>query len=442
MAEQLELIITIDEKGAVKGVRKLNKAVKKTTEVTKEATTQQAGFLSKLKGSWLAVVGGIAATGIAIRATIGVAAKFEQAIANVAAVSGGATDELEKLARQAGKETVFTATQAANALLLLAQAGLSADESAKVLVPTLNFAAATNLQLADATSLVVSQLKIFGAELDKAEEFTDILAKTTASSNTNIFQLQGALGFASSTAKLAGISFKDLNAILGSLANRGIRGERAGVQLRQALLRLVKPTKASEEELAKLGISLLDIQQNIKDPIKLFSILREGFNTLGTEEEKLAAATEILGVRQADIFGLITEGIPDIKDLQGTLAAAGGTAQTMADKQLDTLNGAIKLLQSAFQELVIGGAKEGGLLGFFKSIILVLRDTIKAFTQLPKFIKGAAVAASIAIPIFLVLKAVLNPIGAILTVVSLGALAVAGAFQSMNKEVENSEDSF
>ena len=97
--------------------------------------------------------------------SIQTAASFEQAMAGVAAVSGATGADFERLsaqARQLGRDTQFSASQAANAQELLARAGFYTNEIIAAMPSVLNMAAAEGMGLADAADIASGVLRGFG----------------------------------------------------------------------------------------------------------------------------------------------------------------------------------------------------------------------------------------------------------------------------------------
>lgn len=373
-------------------------------------------FKSNMLGTFATVLAGA----LAFKKVIGVAVKFQQSIANVASVSGEAQKELAKMARVAGMNTVFSATEAADAMYFLASAGLKLNDMAVVLTPTLNLAAAAQMGIAEATDLVVNNLKVFGGDMSKAKEFTDVMAKTVASANTDMVQLGNALSYSGATASVAGVKFNDLNAIIATMADQGVKGTRAGTQIRMAFTRLMKPTSGAVTVLEKYGITTAKITKLLPTPIKLFEMLNKA-------NMSQADALTVLGTRQANVFSIIKTGIPRMKELQKTLEDAGGTAERMALIQVDTLSGAMKLLKSAFQEIILSGSE--GLLPVFKKIVWGLIKIMRAFIKLPGPIKAVIGIISFLIPLILILTKVVMAFGVAFSVaiwpITLVVLAIA-----------------
>lgn len=373
-------------------------------------------FKSNALGTFASILVGV----LAFKKLIGVSVKFQQSIANVASVSGEAQKELAKMARVAGMNTVFSATEAADAMYFLASAGLKLKDMAQVLTPTLNLAAAAQMGIAEATDLVVNNLKVFGVDMSKAKEFTDIMAKTVASANTDMVQLGNALSYSAATASVSGVKFKDLNAILATMADQGVKGTRAGTQIRMAFTRLMKPTSGAVKVLEKYGLTTAKITKLLPTPIKLFEMLNKA-------NMSQADALTVLGTRQANVFSIIKTGIPRMKELQKTLEDAGGTAEKMALIQVDTLSGAMKLLKSAFQEIILSGSE--GLLPVFKKIVWILIKVMRGFIKLPGPVKAVIGVITFLIPLILILTKVVMAFGVAFSVaiwpITLIVLAIA-----------------
>lgn len=312
----------------------------------KTGAQQQTGLLTKLKGSWLGITAAVTAVGFAFVKFFKVGVRFEKSIKKVVSITGTGEKALAKLARTAGKNTVFSASEAADALFFLASAGLQVKDMADVLEPALNLASAGQLGIAEATDAVVNNLKVFNADMSEAADFTDIMATASKNANTDMAQLVEALRSAGPIAATTGASFEDLNVLIAAMADRGFKGSRAGIQLRQAFARLIKPTSQAKDALAKYGITTQEITKLLPTPIALFKRLNE----VGLSN---ADALAILGVRQSGIFSIIKDGIPTLDKLTEKMKDYSGASKEMADIQIKTVAGALKLLKSKWEELIL-----------------------------------------------------------------------------------------
>ena len=202
-----------------------------------------------------------------IGGSVRVAASFEQAMAGVAAVSGATGKEFAELRNQAeqlGRDTQFSASQAANAQELLARAGFKTKEITASMPGLLDMAAAEGMGLAQAADIASSILRGFGKDASEMTNVANILAQTSASSNVSIATLGEAMKNVGPDAKGLGLDIKDVAAMIGVLGNAGIQGGRAGTALSSALAKISSPTAAARKSLSELGVAVTDSSGNLR----------------------------------------------------------------------------------------------------------------------------------------------------------------------------------
>jgi len=166
------------------------------------------------------MVGGVAFAGIVTQA-----AAFEQSMARVAALTGATTAELQQLtsaAREMGRTTIFTARQSASAMSAFALAGFDTNKILQSLKPTLDLAAAGQIdigQAADIVAKIMAGMKIEASELGHT---VDVLTKAFTSSQTNLLMLGDAMKFVGPVAKASGKEIEEVVSIIQVLSNVGI----------------------------------------------------------------------------------------------------------------------------------------------------------------------------------------------------------------------------
>jgi TP901 family phage tail tape measure protein len=299
---------------------------------------------------------GILAVGGALGGSIGKAAEFQQAMANVGAVSLASADDLGRLeaaALEAGSTTAFTATQSANALSFLAMAGFSVDESITALPAVLAAAAAGNLDLATTADIVSNVLGGMRMEAGEAGRVADVLALASANSNTNIAMLGETMKFAAPAAANWGMSLEEATAAAGFLADAGIQGSLAGTHLRAIMGSLSTPTNAATAALKNLGVQ---VRGESGEMLGLAEIIGQMEGALGdvTPAQRDFALNAIFGREAAGSFSiLLGRGAEELAEYAGELGEASsmfdglGAAQMQARMQLDTFEGSMTLLRSA-----------------------------------------------------------------------------------------------
>lgn len=359
------------------------------------ASAQRASASVKRVGAGFSKVGrAFAAATIAaapMAAGVAFAAKqavnFEQGMADVRAVMKGVSEKdfgrLTATAKKMGATTSFTATQAAEGLQNLARAGFSADQSIDALGGVLNAAAADSIDLGTAAGIVANTVRGFGLEAKQATGVADVLALTSARTNTDIVSLGEGMKFVAPIAKGLGVDVKDTSLALGLLANAGLKGTVGGTALKNMLLKLAKPTEKTKKEFNRLGIRIQDASGNMLPFRSVIANLAQAMPKMGGNLKRTGLLAEAFGLRgQGAAQNLSSAFIEMSKDVdeQGRSAFeklateiqnAEGSAKQMAETKLDTVLGQMTLLRSAVEGFAI--ELFGPLLGAFKGVFKFAR---------------------------------------------------------------------
>ena len=333
------------------------------------ATTEQ-----KLKGlsSAFSTVGGGLTKGLTLplvgvgAASVGVATKFESAMSQVAATMGITTEQikngnkdfenLQKTALNMGATTKYTASEAAEGLNILAQAGLSADESIKAIPTVLSLASAGAMSLDSAATYVTASVKGFGDSMDNAQKYADLMAKGATLANTDVRGLGEALSGVSATANNYKQSVDSTTLSLLRLAEQNITGGEASTMLARAMADIYTPTSTAQKALDKLGISAYDSSGKARDFNDIVDELSKAFAGM-SDEEANATKNQVFTTYGMNAFNKMTAATTETVDKFKTgLKDATGSAAQQAETQLDNLKGSLTLLQSALEGagIVIG----------------------------------------------------------------------------------------
>ncbi|NIM59453.1 MAG: phage tail tape measure protein, partial [Candidatus Aminicenantes bacterium] len=278
-----------------------------------------------------------------------VGADFEQSMANAASVCGATGEELEQMkdiAREMGMTTVYSAKQAGDAMYYMASAGWDVNKMALAIKPTLALAAATQSDLAFTTNTVVSTLNQFRLDVKDTEKVVDIYANAIANSQATLDKLGISMTYVGPIANSMGMDLKDTTSILMGLYNAGYDASKAGTALRMGFAKLMKGTKETQDALARLGLTLEDIDPTTHDFADTIDLLRRR----GADAKDIL---EIFGVRAGPAMAaLIGMGGDALREFRSKLDATG-TAAKMQEIQIRTFQGSIKLLTSALSEVAI-----------------------------------------------------------------------------------------
>lgn len=323
-----------------------------------------------LKGAATAVAAATTAVGGLAAASVKVGSNFESSMSQVAATMGLTTADiangseefelLSQAAKDAGATTAFSASQASEALNYLALAGYDAQTAADALPAVLNLAAAGSMDLAYASDLATDAMAALGIEAsnENLTRFGDEMAKTASKANTSVAQLGEAILTVGGTAKSLAGGTTELNAALGVLANRGIKGSEGGTALRNVILSLSAPTDKAADAMKSLGLEVYDASGNMRPLNEVFKDLNASMENM-SEGEKTQVLNEIFNKVDLKSAQALLAGCGDEFDnLADAIANSGGAMQDMADTQLDNLKGDLTILQSGLEGLGIA-AYEG-----------------------------------------------------------------------------------
>lgn len=323
---------------------------------------QEAGQKIEAVGKKISSVGSGMTKGVtapivaAAAAAVKVTADFDTSMSKVRALSGATGDEFEALrnkAREMGSTTQYSASEAADALSYMALAGWDTQQMMGGLDGVLNLAAASGMDLAQASDMVTDYLSAFGLQASDATRMADELAYAQANSNTTTQQLGDAFGNTAAQMHTAGQSMETTTAILEAFANQGLKGSEAGTAL-SAMVRDI--TQHMEDGAIKIGDTTIQVQDangNFRNMIDILADVEKATDGMGSAEKSAALMTTFTARSVKGVSMALTEGTDNIRGYEEELGNAGGTAKEMAETMQDNLTGQLTKLKSAVQELGI-----------------------------------------------------------------------------------------
>ena len=350
-------------------------------------------------------------------AAVNVSQQFEQSMANAASVAGATGDDFARmtaLAREMGSKTVFSASQAADALYYMASAGYKVDQMADSIQATLNLASATQSDLAFTTDTVISTLNQFGLEANQAERVTNVFAAAIGNSMANMDKLSNSMGYVGPVANSLGYSIEETTGALAVLYNAGYDGSTAGTALRQSLVSLMNPSTALGV-FEELGLTYEEVNPATND---LATII----DRLGAAGMDTSQAMKVFGARAGPgMLALLSAGGDAVRDMTDSITGTN-KATEMAEVQLNTLQGQVKILKSELEEIAIS---------FGDVLIPIIRQFIQKYiSPLTAKLMGLSMGTKKNIVTIALLAAAIGPlllivgklIGSVGTILKLGSL--------------------
>lgn len=419
-ALQREIIETTnDYKALRKEAGSANADLAKVSAVTGE-------FGNKVKGvgqSLLPVTGAL--TGVGAASTV-MANNFNDAMSQAAGALDKSMSEMEdlrQLAIQTGQDTVFSATDAGNAITELAKGGLTeADIKAGALKTTMDLAASSGMDLGEAANVVVQAMGAFGLSANESAEAANALAGAAAASSTDVEPLTQALAQCSAGAKNAGWSIQETTAVLARFADAGIEGSDAGTSLKTMLQRLAAPTDSAATMIEQLGIQTRDSNGDLLGASEIAEELQNKLGGLDSASRDAALST-IFGsdaMRAATVMmDSGTEGIQKYINAANDQEAA----QRLANSQMSDGSRAIEELKGSLETAAI---QIGDTLApIVQKVAELITALVNKFSALPEGVQQVIVVVGI-------LVAALGPLLMVIGQISLGISAVAGALSKLS----------
>lgn len=316
---------------------------------------------------------------------------FSDEMLVVKAVTNATTLEFARLKETAqglGATTRFTAAEAAQGMAFLARAGFEVNEVLSAIPATLDLAAAAGLELGNAADIASNLMTSFGLVVADMPEIMDTLVFTANNANTTVQQLADGLKLFAPIASQLGISLKDAAAGMAILGDAGIQASLAGTGTRRVLTDLEAPTGNLAKALELMGISFASVRPSAVGFAGALQVLKD--NGVGA-----AAASLLFGKRGGFVAAQLIRALGPMGDFRETLEEIDGTARDAAKTMEEGLGGALRLVRSAAQNLLITfgnlGAEEN-LNSFFRALAEVLREVARNADQIVKAMKFLAIS--------------------------------------------------
>jgi TP901 family phage tail tape measure protein len=367
---------------------------------------------------------GIGVAAIAVQKDFDVAMKSLQVNANASAVD---LERLSELAKQMGADTVFSAGEAADAMLELSKGGLSiAAIEGGALAATMNLAATESIGLAEAGGIVVNSMNQFGIAAADSAKVADILAAGAVASTAGVTDLASGLKFVGTTAKQFGFSIGESVTALAALNNAGIDSTTAGTSLNRFMLGLIGTTPKASKQIAQLGLNFKDATGELLPMDKILKVLQDNLSNLSApaRAQALKNIFGIEGMRAANV--LLELGSKGFSNL-GDQVNKSGVAAELANARMSGVAGAIEQLRGSAETaaLEIGEV----LAPFITQLSNAIKTLVDRFTALPasmqSVIVGLAVIAAAIGPLLLIAGKLVSVSGLLIT--ALGGITVAGS---------------
>ena len=310
--------------------------------------------------------------------SVEVGKNFDSAMSEVSAISGATGKDLQMLrdtAKEFGSTTMFSASEAADALKYMSLAGWDANTSAAALGGVLDLAAASGMELGAASDMVTDYLSAFGMEAEKSGYFADLLAFAQANANTSAEGLGEAYKNCAANLNAAGQDIETTTALLSMMANQGLKGSESGTALAAMMRDLTAKMEDGKVQIGDTAVAVMDANGNHRDLTDILKDVEKATNGMGDAERAAALSTTFTSDSIKGLNLIMNAGVDEAAKFEDELRKCDGTAAEMAKTMQDNLGGDLTSLSSQF---------EGVQIALYEKFEPALRKGVEVLSELLK----------------------------------------------------------
>jgi len=319
----------------------------------------------------------------AAKYVVEVGSAFEASMSKVGALSGASNDQLNQMskkARELGSTTKFSAKQVADGFSYMSLAGWDTNEMLDSIDGVVSLAAASEMDLAEASDMVTDYLSAFGKSASEAGKMADQMAYAQANSNTTVTQLGDAFGNCAANMNASGQSMETTTALLEAFANQGTKGSEAGTKLAAIMRDITAKMEDGAIQIGDTSVAVVDSQGNFRDLTDILVDVDAATQGMGNAEKAAAVSTTFTSRSVSGLNMLLNEGVDNIKGYKDELEHCDGAAQGMAETMQDNLQGKLTEFDSAMEGL--GIAMYNYFSGPLSQVVELATDMLSGLTSL------------------------------------------------------------
>lgn len=311
------------------------------------------------------------------------AADFESSMTKVGVISGATADELDILtakAQEMGASTMFSASESADALGYMALAGWNTTEMVEGLDGVLNLAAASGMELANASDMVTDYLTAFGLSASDAVKMADELVYAQNTSNTTAEQLGEAFSRSAANMTASGQSMETTIAILEAFANQGTKGSVAGTSLAAVMRDITNHMEDGAIAIGDVNIAVQDQEGNYRSLIDIMGDIEKATDGMGSAEKAAALSAVFTSDSIRGVNQIMSAGAENVQGYADALNEVSGVSSNVAETMEGTLNGQMTQLKSQLEAIAIQVGEI--LIPAVSSVVAEISQWVQKFSEL------------------------------------------------------------
>lgn len=372
---------------AASSMTQMNNKLRETGAVAQDAGLKLGTFAGKVQTVLTFRVISAAILSLNTAVTNGVSAiiEYDQALKDLQAITGATGLEVAQMGMkilEVASTTKFSASEVAQGMRTIGQAGFSASEAVETMQAVSDLATGTLSDMATTVDLVTTAMRVFRIDASQSAEVSDVFANAVNRSKLTIDKLRTAMNYVGPIARDSGISFKELAASMGTLANSGLRASTIGTGLRRVFAELIDPSKKLKEAIKGSGVAISELDPRANS---LSTVL----SNLGIVVDDASVAFDVFGKRGASAVLALTSQSSGFDKMLETIGRSGTAAQQAAI-QMEGLGVSFKNMRDKAGLLAIA-IGEAGVSKAMKIFVDVVRTLIDGLTFLVSSLLGKVI---------------------------------------------------
>jgi len=359
-------------------------SIKKTGDAASGVLTQLGPLGKKIETvfQFRMISQGLLALQAGIRSGFTAIVEYNQALKDLQAITSATTLEVAQMGTkilEVASTTKFSASEVAEGMRVIGQAGFDASEAVQTMQAVSDLATGTLSTMSTTVDLVTTAMRVFQIDASESSQVADVFANAVNKSKLTIDKLRTSMNYVGPIARSAGVSFTEMSAAMGTLANSGLRASMIGTGLRRVFAELLDPSKSLIAAAERVSVSLNEL-----DPSAVG--LSTAIANLGIVLQDAQTAFDIFGKRGAAAALVLADSDSGFQRMLTTVGKSG-TAAEMASIQMEGLGVSFKNLKDKLGIFAIA-LGESGISGLMKTLIDLSRDVVDIFTVLANSILG------------------------------------------------------
>jgi len=302
--------------------------------------------------------------------------EYDQALKDLQAITGATGLEVAQMGlkiKEVASGTKFSASEVAEGMRTIGQAGFSASEAIGTMQSVSDLATGTLSDMSTSVDLVTTAMRVFNIDASQSSRVSDVFANAVNKSKLTIDKLRTAMNYVGPIAKNAGVTFEEMSAAMMTLANSGIQASKIGTGLRRVFAELLSPSEKLQDAARNAGIALQELDPRTAS-------LSDVFKNLKIVVSDAEVAFNLFGKRGTSAVLALTDSNSQFDSLLNSVGKSG-TAAAMAAVQIEGLGVSFKNLKDKLGLLAIA-IGELGITDVLRVLIDVSKSVVDAITAI------------------------------------------------------------